>query len=83
MMLHMQIAALLQEPYADLKPGGDVDAAQWKEVASLPAMKGGYPSFVLVQRHTHLIPAAVLLQDLWKPEGKHDFLEQASFGCLA
>ena len=36
----MQVAALLQDPYAELKPGGDVDAAQWKEVASLPDMRG-------------------------------------------
>lgn len=36
----MQVAALLQDPYAELKPGGDVDAAQWKEVASLPGMRG-------------------------------------------
>lgn len=48
MMVYMQVAALLQEPYADLKPGGDVDAAQWREVASLPAMKGGHPSFVSI-----------------------------------
>ena len=43
-MLLAQVAALLQDPYADLKPGGDVDAAQWKEVSSLPAMKGGLAS---------------------------------------
>ena len=36
----MQVAALLQYPHAELKPGGDVDAAQWKEVASLPGMRG-------------------------------------------
>lgn len=43
-MLPAQVAALLQDPYADLKPGGDVDAAQWKEVSSLPAMTGGLAS---------------------------------------
>ncbi len=38
--MQMQVAALLQDPYAELKPGGDVDGAQWKEVASLPGMRG-------------------------------------------
>ena len=38
--LQMQVAALLQDPHAELKPGGDVDAAQWKEVGSLPGMRG-------------------------------------------
>ena len=37
--LHVQVAALLQNPQADPKPGGDVDAVQWKEVASLSAMQ--------------------------------------------
>ena len=38
--MDIHVAAVLQNPQAELRPGGDVDAAQWKEVASLPGMRG-------------------------------------------
>ena len=42
-----QVAATLQDPQADPRPGGDVDAVQWKGVASLSAMQSTLFDFLV------------------------------------
>lgn len=64
--MHVQVAATLQDPdpedpQADPKPGGDVDAVQWKEVASLSAMQSTLFNFLIA---SHCVICQTLLHIL-------------------
>ena len=43
-----QVAALPEDAYAPLSPGGDVDGAQWKVVSQCRDMAGDRPGLTLV-----------------------------------